>query len=233
MGEDPRFVIFSTFVRRAAHAGVGRVTFDRGEVGTDFRVCFDGQELSLATSPSGMFAGIRYWATELSGLRHDQDEEQTGHIHIPDCNNAAFGGPFGCYAGVDATVKVDAQRVEIEVLRVDDHDFTAQPAPYPYRPLATHFDVRNFIDIGDDEMAVSLLTEYASREGADINARDNDRKTMLMLAASYGRLSVATMLLQLGADPTLRDALNETAFDKAAQRGKTDVAELLRSLGTQ
>ena len=99
--------------------------------------------------------------------------------------------------------------------------------------MATHFDVRGYIELGYDEMAIFLLNEYRSQKNADINVRDNDGKTMLMVAASYGSLSLARMLLQMGADPTLRDSWNETAFDKAAQRGKKDVAKLLQALGTQ
>ena len=233
MSHDPGITILYSFVWQAVEEGVARVTFDRGEDECGFRVRFDGQEIETPRAPAGLFAGIRYWAIELSGVKHEYDGEQTSQYQFPDCNDGDVGGPFGCYAKVDAKVRVDAQRVEIEVLRVDGQEFTAQRAARPSRPLATHFDVRSYIELGYDETAIFLLNEYCSQKSADINARDNDGRTMLMVAASYGSLSVARMLLQMGADPTLCDSWSETAFDKAAQRGKNDVANLLQAVGTQ
>jgi len=63
--------------------------------------------------------------------------------------------------------------------------------------------------------------------GVDVNARDDEGKTPLMLA-DEGR---AVALLWLGADPTLRDNLGHRALERAAAAKNRGLTELLGSVG--
>jgi ankyrin repeat protein len=63
----------------------------------------------------------------------------------------------------------------------------------------------------DSVEAIQLLVQA----GADINARDNNGMTPLILATSCGRPSRVKALLNLGADKTLQDNDGQTAFDRA------------------
>ena len=47
------------------------------------------------------------------------------------------------------------------------------------------------------------------------------------LHCAYGRLAIATRLLEGGADLTLRDKDGDTALDKARSQGKSEVVALL------
>jgi uncharacterized protein len=53
------------------------------------------------------------------------------------------------------------------------------------------------------------------RLGADLDARADNGRTALMMAAAFGNTETAAALLGLGADPTLRDAEDQSAFDYA------------------
>jgi hypothetical protein len=64
--------------------------------------------------------------------------------------------------------------------------------------------------------------------GAEVDARSQDRRTPLMLAASKGYKDVVKMLLDAGADPALTDRTGETAESLASSQGFTEVAALLR-----
>ena len=57
--------------------------------------------------------------------------------------------------------------------------------------------------------------------------QQDDGRTALHNAAYYGRLAIATRLLEGGADLTLRDKDGETALDWARSNGKSEVVALL------
>lgn len=64
--------------------------------------------------------------------------------------------------------------------------------------------------------------------GAEVDARSQDRRTPLMLAASKGNKEIVKMLLDAGADPALTDRTGETAESLAGSQGFTEVVTTLR-----
>ncbi len=77
---------------------------------------------------------------------------------------------------------------------------------------------------GGDADAVAV----ALRAGADIEARDEQDRTALLLAATADRLAVAELLVAMGADPGVVDRDGVTPRQHAEQRGHREVARLLR-----
>ena len=67
--------------------------------------------------------------------------------------------------------------------------------------------------------------------GADVNARDKDGNTALMVAARQNpSLEVMAILLQAGADITARNAKGKTAINQAAYNPDPGVAKFLASV---
>jgi len=75
----------------------------------------------------------------------------------------------------------------------------------------------------DDVPAVRQLI----RSGIDIERRDQDKRTPLMLAVRNDRVEIARLLIGAGSDPNARDELHDTPYLFAAAEGRT---EILRSL---
>lgn len=72
--------------------------------------------------------------------------------------------------------------------------------------------------------------ESLVRQGTPVDARDNEGRTALMLAAMNGHTTTAQKLLALGANPRLVDREGLNAAQWAAQRGHTRLAELLEAV---
>jgi len=67
--------------------------------------------------------------------------------------------------------------------------------------------------------------------GTDVNARDDNGLTPLMVAAFLGRVDVVRLLLQKGADVNARDLQGEGALIKASAAGRDEVVGLLLKKG--
>lgn len=67
--------------------------------------------------------------------------------------------------------------------------------------------------------------------GANVNARDPEGRTALMLAVSSERVSVETVrtLIDRGADVSVKTAAGETALDFARRHGRAEIMTLLSS----
>ncbi|MBQ4491687.1 MAG: ankyrin repeat domain-containing protein [Deltaproteobacteria bacterium] len=69
------------------------------------------------------------------------------------------------------------------------------------------------------------------KNGANVNARDNDGNTALMVAARQNpSLEVTAILLQAGADITVRNTKGKTAINQAAYNPDPRVAKFLASV---
>src|SRR5216683_1405726 len=79
---------------------------------------------------------------------------------------------------------------------------------------------------GDVKAAIAQLDK-----GADVNARDCDGDTALMLAAERGHIELVKVLLKNGADVNAANLNGETALMRAAYRGHVDVVKELLAYG--
>ncbi|EGD40029.1 ankyrin repeat protein [Nocardioidaceae bacterium Broad-1] len=70
----------------------------------------------------------------------------------------------------------------------------------------------------------------ALRGGADLEARDGNRRTPLLLAVTDDRLSTARLLVHLGADPDALDGQHDTPWLVTGVTGSVPMAELLLSV---
>lgn len=82
------------------------------------------------------------------------------------------------------------------------------------------------------KMAVLTGNENAVRlhieKGADINATDDEGRSLLMFAASRGNIETCRVLLAAGADAHLVDQSGNDALAFALRNGRTDTVALLR-----
>lgn len=72
----------------------------------------------------------------------------------------------------------------------------------------------------------------AVQSGADVNSRDTDGRTALMLASAAGYASIAEFLLARGADPNLIDIEGSSSMIFAVENGRADIlAQLIYKRG--
>jgi hypothetical protein len=120
MSHDPILTTLYSMVWYTVLSGADRLTFDGGDDGTCFAVFVGGEPRELPAAPNHTFQRIRCSMIELAGLDRNGDDLQTGRIEIPDCSGYDLGTPFGCYANVELDTFVTSNRVELEVVRIDD-----------------------------------------------------------------------------------------------------------------
>lgn len=75
---------------------------------------------------------------------------------------------------------------------------------------------------GDAEIAKILVNH-----GADVNATDNDKKTILMMAVVNGHTQLVVYLLSKGAKLETKSVHQKTALDFAKSFGKIDIINTL------
>ena len=74
--------------------------------------------------------------------------------------------------------------------------------------------------------AVTVLLD----KGADVNVKDSDGRTPLIIAAAGGMLDVARVLLQRGADMDATDALERSAWMYASMANREEMAALFKEM---
>ena len=93
--------------------------------------------------------------------------------------------------------------------------------PQPVQPL-------HWAAITDQADVVETLIEH----GAQVDERDAEGRTPLMVAAAFDSRAVADVLLARGADPLARDAVDgNTSLDFAAMAGHANFVSLLKAHG--
>jgi len=73
--------------------------------------------------------------------------------------------------------------------------------------------------------------DYLIRMGADVNAKDDQDRTLLMLASKNGYKEMVEILLEKGANIEAKDRGGETALMKASENGKKEIVEMLLKKG--
>jgi hypothetical protein len=88
------------------------------------------------------------------------------------------------------------------------------------------YNLNSAIETGKTNLAKLLIAA-----GANVNARDNYGRTVLLWAVEYGRTEIVKLLITEGADVNARDNDCYTALIEAVHNGHTVIAQLLIAAG--
>ncbi|WP_307854211.1 ankyrin repeat domain-containing protein [Nocardioides palaemonis] len=128
--------------------------------------------------------------------------------------------------GADVTATDAAGATPLDVARVRDRDDLARllaraerPVPRPAQALLAAASA------GDADAAALAL-----RAGADLEGRDERRRTPLLLAVIDDRLEVAALLARLGADPDAVDVQSDTPWLVTGVTGSVAMGQILLPL---
>lgn len=83
------------------------------------------------------------------------------------------------------------------------------------------------------EGAKPFVIEFLLKRGLDINARNAQGETALILAAWYGRADLVEVLLQKGADPNVKTRKGLSALKVASRNGDDRIVNLLLAQGAK
>ena len=89
-------------------------------------------------------------------------------------------------------------------------------------------DLLTAIQKGDIEKVSSLI-----EKGADVNVRDTDGVTALILASQFGYADIVKLLIDNGANVNARDDEGRTALMKATIKRYKDIVKLLKAAGAK
>lgn len=80
----------------------------------------------------------------------------------------------------------------------------------------------------DDDVAT--IRDLLSK-GVDVDARDGDRRTALLLATQGNKIKAATALIDAGADVNAKDAINDSPYLYAGARGHIEILRMTLAHG--
>uniref|UniRef100_A0A0D3H3R1 Uncharacterized protein n=1 Tax=Oryza barthii TaxID=65489 RepID=A0A0D3H3R1_9ORYZ len=81
--------------------------------------------------------------------------------------------------------------------------------------------------ISGQHSTMKILLEHHDDVGADMNFRDSNGVTCVMVAANHGSSVIMKCLLDAGANPNIPDEFNTTPIEVAANHGRRDIVEML------
>jgi len=102
----------------------------------------------------------------------------------------------------------------------------AQPQPTPY--VALDDGLHQAVKEGNLSKVRSLLAG-----GANVNARNKDGRTALILATMQGQADIVQALLNGGADPNAKDKMGNTAMSIVQETGHRHIGYLLKQAGAK
>lgn len=77
------------------------------------------------------------------------------------------------------------------------------------------------------------MMRILTKNGADLNARDDYGRTALMLAVSHNKFSAVKFLVEKGADKNLRESDGFTALDIGIKEKRYQIVQYLRAAGSK
>ena len=83
------------------------------------------------------------------------------------------------------------------------------------------------------EASSALSQGFGQGLGGDLNQRDKDRNTPLMLSILFGRADAAKALIEGGAKLDLKNKDGNTALMSAAFLGQTEIVKILLEKGAE
>ena len=142
--------------------------------------------------------------------REEQHERRAAEVHARERRTM---GRFYNDLATGADMSADTRRSAQTLLQNPEHS---------HRMLRVAFRAR------DENMARQLV-----RNGANINAPDDQGVPLLHQTASIGDTEGARQLLAFGADPLVEDADGNNAIDWAIERGRREILDLMEAQATQ
>lgn len=153
--------------------------------------------------------------------------------------------PAGSRATVSGGAKADVQRksasvvtVTVEAARRRQPDFEAPVAAISAEPDPTmapvqippdpSADLRRAAESGDIPGLQTSLDEQV-----DIDSRDADGRTALMLATLHGQINAVELLLEHGADPNIADEHGTTPLRAAVDSNQSAIIAALKRVGAR
>ncbi len=92
--------------------------------------------------------------------------------------------------------------------------------------LPVHASVLDAVRSGNAQTVQAQITAKA-----DIEQRDAEQRTPLLLAVRANNVDIARMLIAAGADVNAKDAIQDTPWLYAAAEGRTDILKLILDTG--
>ncbi len=85
----------------------------------------------------------------------------------------------------------------------------------PMAAKADHNPCIDLIEASFMEETENVLEILADGAGVDVDCRDDDGQTPLMIAAEGGSLGIVKILLNWGSDPSAKDSFGRSSLDRA------------------